>query len=212
MRYRWMDAAACALLCLTAAASAESGPCMLTVPVGGFRNQKGDLGVTTFETPEGWPEQNEKAFFHSGFPVTGKESLAQVSQPPGRYAIAILHDENLNHKLDRNSVGIPREGFGLSNNPKVMFSAPGFDTAVFDVVCPATDVRIYLIYKLRQETADRRSLQAIGRRSAISSAQPAAAQNESRRTLLVLPSSSVQYGSAIHEGFPCVLRLISQKN
>jgi uncharacterized protein (DUF2141 family) len=62
-------------------------------------------------------------------------------------AVVVLHDENLNHKLDRNLVGIPKEGFDLSNNPKGMLSAPGFDTATFDVMCPATDVRIHLIYK-----------------------------------------------------------------
>lgn len=145
MRYRWM--AAFALLCLTIAAGAQSGPCMLTVHVDRFRNQKGDLGVSVFKTPEGWPEQNDKAFFHAGFPIAGKDSSAQLSLPPGRYAIVVLHDENSNHKLDRNFLGIPREGFGFANNPRVLLSPPGFDTAALDVACPATDVRIHLIYK-----------------------------------------------------------------
>jgi uncharacterized protein (DUF2141 family) len=142
-----MGAAAFALLCLTALAGAQPGPCTLTVHVDGFRNQKGDLRVSVFKTPDGWPEQEERAFFHSGFPLTGKESLAQLSLPPGRYAVVVLHDENSNHKLDRNFLGIPREGFGFANNPKVMLSAPGFDAAALDVACPATDVRIHLIYK-----------------------------------------------------------------
>ena len=147
MRYRWIGAAACALLCLTVAAGAQSGPCTLTVHVDGFRNQKGDLGVSVFKAREGWPEENDKAFFHHGFPITGKESSAQLSLPPGRYAVVVLHDENSNHKLDRNFVGIPKEGFGFSNNPKVNLTAPGFDKAVFDVACPATDLQIHLIYK-----------------------------------------------------------------
>jgi uncharacterized protein (DUF2141 family) len=142
-----MGATACALLCLTAAAGAQSATCTLTVHVDGFRNKKGDLGVSIFKTPEGWPEQNDKAFFHKGFPIAGKESSAQLSLPPGRYAIVVLHDENSNHKLDRNFLGIPREGFGFANNPRVLLNPPGFDTAAIVMTCPATDVRIHLIYK-----------------------------------------------------------------
>jgi len=147
MRYRWMVLAACALLSLTATAGAQSGSCSLTVHVDGFRNQKGDLGVNVFKTPDGWPENNDKAFFHRGFPITGKESSAQLSLPSGRYALVVLHDENSNHKLDRNFLGIPREGFGFSNNPRVMLSPPGFDTSAFEVACPTADVWIHLIYK-----------------------------------------------------------------
>lgn len=147
MRYRWISAATFALLCLSASAGAQLGQCTLTVHVDGFRNQKGDLGVNVFKTPEGWPEENDKTFFHHGFLITGNESSAQLSLPPGRYAIVVLHDENLNQKLDRNFLGIPKEGFSFSNNPKVNLTAPRFDTAAFDVACPATDMRMHLIYK-----------------------------------------------------------------
>jgi uncharacterized protein (DUF2141 family) len=142
-----MGAAVCALLYLAAAAGAQSRPCTLTVHVNGFRNQKGELGVNVFKTPEGWPEQNEKAFLHLGFPITGNELSTQLSLPPGRYAVVVLHDENQNQKLDRNFLNVPKEGFGFSNNPRVMLTAPGFDTAAFEVACPATDVQIHLIYK-----------------------------------------------------------------
>ena len=45
---------------------------------------------------------------------------------PGRYAIALFHDENSNHRLDT-FLGIPREGFGFSRNPRIRFGAPRFD-------------------------------------------------------------------------------------
>ena len=44
---------------------------------------------------------------------------------PGTYALTVVHDENLNHKLDT-TLGIPREGFGFSRNPVVRFGAPKF--------------------------------------------------------------------------------------
>jgi uncharacterized protein (DUF2141 family) len=45
--------------------------------------------------------------------------------PPGRYALTVFHDENANRKLDM-LLGIPREGFGFSRNPKLRFGAPKF--------------------------------------------------------------------------------------
>lgn len=141
----------CAVLvaCLASSpyASAQAAKCALTVHVDGFRNQKGDLGVTVFNSPDGWPEQNEKALQHQAFPFSGASGIAKLELPAGRYSIAVLHDENSNHKLDRNFLSIPKEGFGFSNNPKVSLSAPGFNAAAFQLTCPATDISIHLIYK-----------------------------------------------------------------
>ncbi len=67
--------------------------------------------------------------------------------PPGDYAVAAIHDENRNAKLDRNLIGIPKEGFGFANNPPVRWSAPAFRAAVIHVTCPVTDVPIHLQYK-----------------------------------------------------------------
>jgi uncharacterized protein (DUF2141 family) len=121
--------------------------CKLIVHVDGFRNQKGDAGVTVFKSPDGWPEDNDKAFMHGGHPITGAATAVELQLPAGRYAVAALHDENSNHKLDRNMIGWPKEGFGFSNNPKVNLSAPSFDTAAMNVECPVTETTIHLIYK-----------------------------------------------------------------
>lgn len=121
--------------------------CKLLVHVDGFRNQKGAAGITVFTSPDGWPEDNEKAFMHNGHSFTGDRTTLELQLPPGRYAIAVLHDENSNHKLDRNMMGWPKEGFGFSNNPKVNLSAPSFDKAVMQITCPVTETTIHLIYK-----------------------------------------------------------------
>lgn len=121
--------------------------CKLLVHVDGFRNQKGNAGITVFSSADGWPENNDKAFMHTGHPFTGDKVTLEVELPPGRYAIAVLHDENSNHKLDRNMIGWPKEGFGFSNNPKVNLSAPSFETAAMQVTCPVTETIIHLIYK-----------------------------------------------------------------
>jgi uncharacterized protein (DUF2141 family) len=51
--------------------------------------------------------------------------------PPGTYAIAVVHDENMNGKLDANRLGIPSEGYGFSNGARALLSAPSFSAASF---------------------------------------------------------------------------------
>jgi uncharacterized protein (DUF2141 family) len=142
---------AVAILCLaasTAGFTQSSSGCKLIVHVDGFRNDKGKLGVTIFNSPDGWPEKNDKAFRHGPFPITGNTGTGTYSElPPGDYAVAVIHDENENKKLDRNFVGWPTEGFGFANNPKVLLEAPAFKAAVVHVTCPVTETTVHLIYK-----------------------------------------------------------------
>jgi uncharacterized protein (DUF2141 family) len=121
--------------------------CTLIVHVDGFRNQKGDVGVSLFTSPDGWPEKNDKAFLHGPHPFSGFQTTVTLEVPPGRYGIAVIHDENSNHKLDRNFIGIPKEGFGFANNPKVFLTAPDFKAASIEVGCPTTETTIRLNYK-----------------------------------------------------------------
>ncbi len=82
---------------------------------------------------------------HSSFPSCAgpnvvraavKASLAPArytfrAVPVGTYAVAAFHDANDNGKLDT-MIGIPKEGFAFSRNPKVQVRAPHFIEASFD--------------------------------------------------------------------------------
>ena len=109
-----------------ALAHAQAGQCSLIAHVDGFRNEKGVAGATLFRTPDGWPESNDKSFKH---------------------AFAVIHDENENRKMDRNMLGIPKEGFGFANNPHVALTTPSFDAASVEVACPSTEITVHLQYK-----------------------------------------------------------------
>ena len=52
--------------------------------------------------------------------------------PAGTYAIALIHDENGNGKLDKRLI-MPAEGFGFSRNAPVRFGPPSFASAAFTV-------------------------------------------------------------------------------
>lgn len=128
----------------------KSQTCELHIHVDGFRNTSGNLGTVLFTSPEGWPENLSKSFRHGPAPINKMTRTATAvwpNLPPGNYAVAAIHDENSNHKLDRNFLGIPKEGFGFANNPRVMLRAPDFRNALVRVTCPVTDVTIHLIYK-----------------------------------------------------------------
>jgi uncharacterized protein (DUF2141 family) len=60
---------------------------------------------------------------------------------PGRYAIAVGHDENGNRTLDTAVTGLPAQGCGLSSNPRIWFRRPRLADTAFtvDPAQPAVD-------------------------------------------------------------------------
>ena len=66
--------------------------------------------------------------------------------PNGIYAISVFHDENSNRKPDKNFLGIPKEGYGFSNNAKATFSAPSFNDAKFNVSTQTINLKINMVY------------------------------------------------------------------
>jgi len=66
--------------------------------------------------------------------------------PPGTYALAVVHDENMNGKLDTNWLGIPTEGYGFSNDVKALLGPPSFSAASFQYKGGTLDLTISLHY------------------------------------------------------------------
>ncbi len=63
--------------------------------------------------------------------VTGDTiELTLHGLPDGTYAVRLFHDENNNGELDTNLLGIPREGYGFSNNSGERGPASFDDAAV----------------------------------------------------------------------------------
>ncbi len=76
---------------------------------------------------------------------SGKETILSFEVPPGTYAVAVYHDANSNGKLDANFLGIPREGYGVSNDVRPRFRAPRFSEARVSVTRDTTLV-VHLAY------------------------------------------------------------------
>ena len=134
---------------MPAIAHSQSG-CTLRIHVDGLRNNLGNIGTVVYKSPDGWPEDTSKALRVGPAPIgaDGHSGTAVWENlPEGDYAVAAIHDENSNAKLDKNFLGIPKEGFGFANNPKVGWSPAPFKAALVHVGCPETDIEIHMIYK-----------------------------------------------------------------
>ncbi|MDI1297348.1 MAG: DUF2141 domain-containing protein [bacterium] len=104
----------------------------LTITLEGLRSSKGHLMICVTHTPKYFPDCTGDPDGRHMIVPTSAGPIALGSLPPGTYAIAIVHDENSNGKLDT-FAGIPREGVGFSRNPALRFGAPSFKSAQFTV-------------------------------------------------------------------------------
>jgi uncharacterized protein (DUF2141 family) len=121
-----------ALMALMRAAPSSGGD--LTLVVEDVRDTRGVIGVLVFSSPDGWPEHVSSAFTSMALPAQAPVTTLTIHDlPPGEYAVVVLHDENSNMKLDRNWLGMPKEQWGMSNNPHASLSAPSFESAEFSL-------------------------------------------------------------------------------
>lgn len=120
----------------------------LKVRVVNLHNSKGEIRVALFESAEGFPGDASKAIRTQQARIDPKALSAQVvftGIPQGAYAVSVFHDENMNGKLDKNIVGMPKEGYGASNNPEKKMRPPNFDEAEFSLKAERS-IEISLIY------------------------------------------------------------------
>ena len=107
----------------------------LQIKIEGFKSERGHLLYILFDKEEGFPDEPSSSARQGMVTVQeAKQGIILHDLAPGTYAHSVNHDENDNDKLDTNILGIPKEGVGFSNNPKLMFGAPGFEKCSFDFV------------------------------------------------------------------------------
>ena len=75
--------------------------------------------------------------------VDGKASVTFNNVEAGTYAIMALHDENDNKRMDFQDSGMPKESYGMSNNP-MSFGPPQFSAAKIEV--NAEDLELKIIF------------------------------------------------------------------
>jgi uncharacterized protein (DUF2141 family) len=108
----------------------------LTVQITNIKNDEGQIAVALYNS--------EKDFMKTRYQgkttksVKGEVEIVFNNIPSGSYSLSVMHDANVNEKLDSNFFGIPKEGFGFSNNAMGTFGPPSFEKAKVEVSTPKT--------------------------------------------------------------------------
>lgn len=120
----------------------------LTVRVGELDNERGRVAVALFASAEDFPDQKRALAGKLARIEKGRASVTFEAVPPGVYAVAVLHDENQNDKMDFNFLGMPREGYGFSNDASAPFGPPSFAAAAFKLSARPSFIRVKMRYFL----------------------------------------------------------------
>ncbi|HEY2584800.1 MAG TPA: DUF2141 domain-containing protein [Tepidisphaeraceae bacterium] len=118
----------------------------LTITVGGLRNHKGQLIFGVFKSADGFPTVSSKSVDWQIKPADAEKVVFTVMLPPGQYGASVLHDENKNGQMDKDLLGIPLEGYGVTNNPKPALRAATFDEARFTLPPEGASLTISIQY------------------------------------------------------------------
>lgn len=125
------------------AATAGAHAAELTVVLGDVRAQTGLIKVALVDSQAAWDGQAAPVQATGAPPSGGQATFVFKDLKPGSYAVLITHDENGNGQLDTNAMGMPLEGYGFSNNPRVM-RKPTWDEARFDLAGAAARIDVSL--------------------------------------------------------------------
>ncbi len=121
----------------------------ITITVTGLRSSEGVVRACITSNPDQFPKcRGDAASISIVKPAAATVTLTFHDIKAGRYAVALLHDENNNGKADRAFMMMPKEGFGFSRDAKVKMGPPKFDEAAFDVTGGAMKQTIRMRYML----------------------------------------------------------------
>ncbi|MES2056162.1 MAG: DUF2141 domain-containing protein [Pseudomonadota bacterium] len=119
----------------------------LHVDIQKLRSAKGMIRVCLTADPKNFPGCVDDSRAVTRSVRADAPNIVFQALPQGDYAVAVIHDENGNKKLDT-FAGIPREGFGFSRNPAIGFGPPKFAAARFSLTSDATEQPIRMKYLL----------------------------------------------------------------
>lgn len=123
-------------LALAAALVLAAGPASaarIIVTIDGLKNAQGNVFVGLYASPAKFLQGNQTDAQRRVKASTGPITVTFDNLPPGTYAVGAFHDENANDHLDTNMLGLPTEGYALSNGVRAVMAKPTFQQAAFSV-------------------------------------------------------------------------------
>jgi uncharacterized protein (DUF2141 family) len=111
----------------------------LQVTVTNIKGHKGDIIVGIFDIENFLKTPIEG---RTAKPLGDSVTVVFENLKPGKYAVSVVHDTNNNKDLDKNKLGIPKEGFGFSNNVLGTMGPPSFERAQIDLTAEPKELDI----------------------------------------------------------------------
>lgn len=99
----------------------------LTISIDKLENSEGEIALQLNDD-----EKNEVKIVKESI-KDGKCTVSIIGLEKGKYVFKYFHDANSNDKLDTNMIGMPKEGFGFSNNAKGSFGPPPHKETIFSL-------------------------------------------------------------------------------
>jgi uncharacterized protein (DUF2141 family) len=102
----------------------------LIVQISNIKDDVGQIAVALYNS--------EKEFMKTRYQgkvtkaIKGEVEVIFENLPAGSYGLSVMLDSNENGKLDSNFFGVPKEGFGFSNNAMGSLGPPGFEKVRVD--------------------------------------------------------------------------------
>ena len=118
----------------------------INLEISNMKNYKGQILIALFDKKDSFPQPD--IIYKKGILKKIDDSVMKYTFkniPKGVYAITLVHDENANGKMNTNFLGMPKEGYGVSNNPKNRFLPPSFKQGKFKLN-KTTTFKIFMQY------------------------------------------------------------------
>ena len=105
----------------------------IVLQIENIASKEGAIQIALYQGESNFLKEGKELFPKMIKPITDSTATLEIPDVPfGTYAIAIYHDENGNGELDKNLVGIPKEAYSFSNNPKIKWRAPNYAETKFE--------------------------------------------------------------------------------
>ena len=118
----------------------------IIVTIDGLHSAQGNVFIGLYATPSKFLNGNQSDAMRKVRASTGPITVTFDNLPPGTYAVGAYHDENGNDHLDTDFIGLPIEGYALSNGVRAILSKPTFQQAAFTIGVEDKPVALHIRY------------------------------------------------------------------
>ncbi len=119
----------------------------ISIDVQGVRSAAGEIALTFYPDNSRRFLMRNSSLFVARVPAHAGTTHTCIFVPaPGVYAIAVYHDANGDHNLNRSGIGFPTEAYGFSNNPTTFVGLPAFRSVRLNIPRAGLNTHITLKY------------------------------------------------------------------